>query len=335
VELVFDTASLSDADPLIKNRLAGLIKNGLVTAFTVPGHTLRRGAGYLLAQVVAADRTASFATTSLHALGLNDGWGANDRGQTLWIREQRSIPINELEGYQQLAAASLEQLPPGMVEERWLTGELNGPLDAVGTKLLQYLRAMPSTKLEEMLARKVPLQRVLYEDRYLFSPLSMAALGSILRALLEVRNGTDWPKIDVVTQTPKTQRFDPLQRQKVGSHPSHDWDPTVNRVELFAEYCPQIGVPNVSWTERKKHETNHRRSLRLQWADGSSFRLLLDEGVGFLGTERHTAFDFTKPIAKQATALAALGASPVTNRSSQTSIYVSRVLGPGEEGTAG
>jgi DEAD/DEAH box helicase domain-containing protein len=335
VELLFEAKVLVAADALIKNRLAGLIKNGLVTAYAVSSPSLARGTGFLLAEVVAGGRTTSFATTSVHALGLDEGWGANDRGQTLRVQQDRAVSIDEFEGTQQLTAASLEQLPPGMVEERWLAEELNGPLQDVGAKLLLYLRAMSSTKLDEMLARNVPLQRVLYEDRYLFTPLTMAVLGSVLQALLRVRNGAEWPIIDVITQTPKTSGFDPLRRQQLGRYLGHEWDPTVNRADLFAAYCPQIGVPNVSWTERKKFDTNHRRSLRLEWADGSSFRLLLDEGVGFVQTDRQVAFDFTQPVAKQAIALAALDNVGVKNRAAQTSVYVSRVLGPGEEGAAG
>lgn len=322
VELIVEEGALKAVDPILRSRLAGLVENDILSVLTVPEPSLRRGNGFLLAELVGASRSISFGVTDRAALAVGEGWATGGQAQVVNARSASTGSAAQLTGQRVVTPEQLRVLPPGMVKLTQLNNEMAGKAAEFGRRFVSHLRAVTSGALDEALKGPHALSKITYEDRYLRSPLTVLLLTSMLSELVRLRSGDKWPQVTVVT--------DQMRPRATIAPPrfvNSDWEVgATSRGEVFEACCASSGIANVQWVERPHADSNHWRALTLEWSDGSRFLVTLDEGLGFLRTKFPSRWDFSKSASAQGVALAAMGDLLVEHRGGKTVLYVSSLI---------
>jgi hypothetical protein len=194
-----------------------------------------------------------------------------------------------------LAPARLRQVPAGTLREIVVKGQLNGPIEGLGERFWSLVTpAIP--QLQERFDRKSPLAAVEYRDRYLSSPLNVLLLSKILESI-----ATRFGKPSVLVETVDTVKTS-FQRPSVLQH---DWHYREHRNKVIQALLGGFSR-TLEIRELPHRKTQHARDLTLRWADGTSWSVRLDHGIGFLRPRRVVSFDFEAPPETQSQRLVAL-----------------------------
>jgi hypothetical protein len=81
-------------------------------------------------------------------------------------------------------------------------------------------------------------------------------------------------------------------RQNAPTFLSQDWESLQHRDYVLRRLIERIGFASRLET-RVLHELPHDRTLQIQWQDGGSIVLHLDQGLGFWTTRQRIPFAFT------------------------------------------
>jgi hypothetical protein len=149
---------------------------------------------------------------------------------------------------------------------------------------------------EAQLTGPARLLKVVYQDRYIQSPLNARLLVEVLR-VLKARAGTSW---DQKTRTIlRTTGKKSLQGNQYQCH--HDWvkeqqEPILKH--LLAAFGPfdLVYPPSME----------HARRLILVWDDGKNMKIALDQGLSFVQLHPSSAFPFERDVPGQASAVLAI-----------------------------
>jgi hypothetical protein len=166
-----------------------------------------------------------------------------------------------------------------------ITDQLDGSISSFGDRastaicgLLQQVGIAPDDRVAAMI----------YEDRYLKSPLSLRLCLDTLGRLRGPGAGAD-----LVRLTVRTFALDPSAR--AGQFLDGDWRKEDDRSVVAAALAKSRGLA-LDW--RLGHPP-HGRRLELQFASGAAAEVLLDQGFGAWRGDRGAAFDFQRPPARQ------------------------------------
>ena len=172
--------------------------------------------------------------------------------------------------------------------------QLDGAITEFGDRFWQLLAKPPSPFLAWIKAHP-RLQCVEYDDRYLFSPLTVALLGSTLTSLARLLKR----KLPVRIRT---------QNQRSGGsiygapyHLHHDWSQAATRDAVLSEFL--VRDCDVTLETAASRDLPHARMLRLVAETGERLEILLDQGFGYWRSSPSCPFDFTQLSRNQATAL--------------------------------
>lgn len=191
------------------------------------------------------------------------------------------------------AAVALDSLLP-VSGTRYieLTRELDGDLIGFGARFATLLA--PNVRAA---GGNGPIERIIYNDRYLQTPLSVRLLVNAVQGLHK-SFGSEGPlEVDVVTN-----RLRPNERQPFA--PDHDWQFAEDRDEVL------LGLLEAAGFSGKLDDRNaaHGRVMTLHFAQKQSVRIILDQGFGPWRTPSFARFDFGADIAKQVTNLSRFNA---------------------------
>ena len=197
-------------------------------------------------------------------------------------------PIQQKDLQANRGSCAVEQIAGGEITSvmnfgAWLWGRLHLTL----TKHLGF----------DPVAERRPLTRVQFSDRYCLSPLTVALLYRMLRQLKEFY-GESWgtPAVTVqLSNEPKSS----LQT-KVWE----DWALPSEREKAARALLTCLGPVQVFTRDKKLMA--HARSLRLEFKDGSTLTIWLDQGLGFLraeGNDSSLIFPFRGSVEEQKNAL--------------------------------
>ena len=244
-----------------------------------------------LAELYSPTRTLAFAAKSSDALVPAQDWGV--AGESAHVVRGPSAGIKELK---RVDPAALYGPPPGAADMSELGNALRGPIDTLGSAFWnQIFDASP--RLETELRRATRVQEVVYQDKYVCSPLVARLLLEVLAHLVSIGgNAFLGTRFQIVTTPPTKSRFAPRW--------VHDNWKTAREAEaaivrLFASRPIEVQV-----IHSKAKRFPHERTLQITWEDGRSWRCHLDHGFGFMRTTRQVAHDFHASADLQGTALA-------------------------------
>lgn len=157
--------------------------------------------------------------------------------------------------------------------------ELDGLVDGFGKKLLDRLCNKVSGPLFE---GNADINKVIYRDRYLNSPLPVSLLLDFIGAIKDMQQKRwDNPIIEIVT-------IDLTDDSRCNAPPSqvfHNWQSSLVREKAIKAGFEQRGM-NAVVRCLPKHLASHARTLEIGMADGCKLKLWLDQGFGYWTSPR-------------------------------------------------
>jgi hypothetical protein len=166
-----------------------------------------------------------------------------------------------------------------------VTNELNGPMTTFGYRFWELL-ARPPSPLLIWIKTHPRLEQVVYSDRYLFSPLAVGLLCSVLNALA-IQLGVRLP-VQIWTQDQRPGKI----FTGLPYYFHHDWHNNKERdaaiIGLISKYC------EVDLRSLPIRELPHARMIRLIAHNGDRLEVLLDQGFGYWATQPNLLFDFSQ-----------------------------------------
>ena len=147
------------------------------------------------------------------------------------------------------------------------------------------------------MSRGEPIREVVYQDRYVRSPLVARLVSEIFGELIAMADDVmSGARLRIVTTPPDKPR---RTRRWV----QDDWaagQDTKKAIErLFSAKSMTINV-----TLRDIKRTPHERECRIVWESGSVWRCHLDHGFGFLKATEQVPHPFSESTERQGTGLA-------------------------------
>lgn len=318
VELLVPSPVLAKLDAASRNRLAAWADAKLARVFEVPADAAVAGSGWIVAEVGAGGQHVRFAALDEDALAPGPLWGVGAESARV-VRARNPGALGPLPpNAHPRAGAELRTKPKGAVLALTVGQGLAGPVESFGDRFWEAVLAS-APEVGSRLAAGFPIQEVGYTDRYLRNPLALRLFMEVARVLRQrAREAMDPATIRLLTI--------PIHQVKKGAHLGTDWKPKDDRGAVFTSLLAECGFQGVLEVHAKD-QTPHARELKLVWADGTSWRLRLDEGLGFLRAAGNPAFDFDKTEGEQGTQLALVSFTVAVENDSH--LYVFGIHEPG------
>ena len=247
---------------------------------------------YIVAELHGPDRRLAYATQSADALVPGEDWGVSGesahvvRGQADWPAEVlTSVPIQDLRGS-----------PAGRLTEVLLADELRGSIHNVGQAFWSKILA-DAPEIAQRLRADYPIKEVVYQDRYVRSPLVAILVAEMFLGLARLAGTTsDNAKYRIVSTRPRRRTHKPR-------YISHDWQ-TVGQTKAGIEALFKTKKMKLDVVLRDIKYVRHPRECRISWEDGGSWRCRLEQGFGFLRTSSTVTHNFEDSPNKQGSELA-------------------------------
>ena len=178
--------------------------------------------------------------------------------------------------------------------------ELNGRIEGFGSRFWTHVLER-CRGLEVQFEQKDPLKRVSYSDRYITTPWALVLLREILLDLVRQRRADPRTELEVLTRDLRN----PYRPGRVAVSVSDSFQDDAARESVFDEAMGS-GRGSVCWSGQRRLEVGlapHFRELRLEWKDGSTWSLFLDQGVGYWQCRPRAEFPFKSTGEEQVTRL--------------------------------
>lgn len=232
----------------------------------------RCGEGWLLAESIEA-KVRRWAGDQEAGLHFNERWGAVESMLMSTLIDQPA-PLEA----ESLAAEAL-RLHVGAEGDRELEvgGELNGPLNGFGSRFWSYLES-EHRGVATLLDSTSVITAIHYEDRYLFSPLSIRLLFELIKGLRREVGVERWSAPVIQVDTLASKRL----HGRRGAPPRFLWDDWYDqekRHQVIGELLGNLGGE----LRLNCQETRQSHARRLEVEFGREGRLVLrfDQGVGY------------------------------------------------------
>ena len=299
VDIVLAGVAASTLDEADRQLLASLADHPNVHLHTL-NRPVRCGAGWLLAETLGVP-AQRWALGDQAALAFNSTWGD---GAPLITAEQAILDAGE-----PLPAEALRiQKTDGGDREIELHHDLDGPLQGFGQRLWKYIAGQHEASRSLLDDEEESVVAVAYQDRYLFTPLSVALLLEVVRGLHATIGQFRWASNELeVTTTKRRSAGDNAARNRVWS----DWLDLDLRDQVMRAAFNELGfVTRLRVGDTAT--TSHGRLLEVDWSSGKRLTLRLDQGVSYwraatVGNRVVGNFDLnSQPAAAQGKQLALL-----------------------------
>jgi DEAD/DEAH box helicase domain-containing protein len=172
--------------------------------------------------------------------------------------------------------------------------DLAGSVSGVGKRFVEKL-VSHSPELALRLDGTKALKKIDYSDRYLVTPALMRIFLSSAAALRDASGAGRIP-VCVDTSRPQDQRGLARHAREVGDN----WPEDVDVAAVFQRAASKVNLGG-TLELRDRRNMDHARILALEWSDGVKWEVHLDEGFGFLRTDRRAPLHpFERSPAEQA-----------------------------------
>ena len=313
-----DAASLDLLPPAVANSFASLIEATKIEVYAVENLARSLVPHGLIAEVHGVSSVARWATTQVIAKIPGDCWGTGD-GENQTVRVSVDKPAYPATG-KLVSALSLRRKVPGTLVEVAITSEFDGKIGSFGQKFWEMLRIrMP--ELDSRLSSSSPLTRVRYVDRYLKSPLTVRLLREVLVGLAQSDVWVKGVKLDV-----ETAQLNQGRSRRSSWSLQGDWEYKDDREKVTCQVLSFDGF-SAEVKVRSNRDLAHARELKLEWKDGASWILRLDQGLGFWIERQPEPFPFGRNTEEQVRALLATTIHVVgRNKEHPSLLYLGEVV---------
>ena len=265
--------ALSEADRYL---LASMADHPHITIMTVPDSERSNG-GWLLAETIGG-HSIRWAMGNESAMVFGPEWGS------------MLAPLVRAESEGSLAVTgevcTAEMIRPVASNsgdrEIEIAHELDGYLQGFGSRFWQHIATNHPDFQTILKGPGNRIDSVIYRDRYLYSPLSVALLVELIKGLKSEMSSIakSLAEIQVITTNPRTNEGY-WSRNKVWSN----WPNGETRNEVMKCMLQELGI-GASIKVGDNLTTDHARVLEIELSSGSTLSVRLDQGVGYWRGER-------------------------------------------------
>jgi len=227
------------------------------------------------------------ATHDARSLCANEDWGTRSTdGDSPLVRLRTPDPLPSLT-VQPVAVAQMLPVQQAAIAYCGVSGIRGTVVSCARQFWDQLTTAAPRI---ETIFQTAP-EKIVYQDRYLHSPLNARVLYEILRRF----GGQMKPQLEIITMQPEDKNLygDIRSPQRI----NQDWTHSDTLKGVLEELFRESFRCNVSTRPRRNVE--HARRLELLWPTGR-VQLHLDNGIGFLDPQTEVRHDFRANWAQQA-----------------------------------
>ena len=290
VRLLAPSGTVSKISPEVAYPLGALLEGASLEMIEVD-----QSAPKLIAQVGGSQGYTSWALTTDHGGVPGPMWGDVADGDGLCVRAREVGSLPELSGNPIPGGDLLRAATPVGTQVTRVRSELDGKLSSLGSRLLELL-AKESPHLRQKLDSGAMVTAIRYTDRYLRSPLAVGAFCSLAEALAAAAPAAmESAKVIVRTEQLPTYGRPPANVDR-------DWQRSDSRRSVARSLLPSF-ADRVDLKEARRGDLQHARVLTIDWSDGTSWTIHLDQGFGYWRPTRPQPFPFERPPASQAKAL--------------------------------
>ncbi len=271
VDVLISGIALNSLDEADRHLLASLADNPQVSLYSADALPAC-GGGWVVAETNAHPaRRWAFSEKTALIFGL--GW-ADSAGPL--ITTHQGISLTDI-GKRLL---SEEIRPVGIVDgdkEIEIHHELDGPLQGFGRRLWDRVASEHQATKNLFDQKDDDVRSLLYNDRYLFTPLSVALLTEVVGGLKDVVGFERWA-VDRCQIVTTNCRLDGGGRAK--NTVWSNWHETVVRDENLKSTFEYVGI-EATVSSVDSATTSHGRLLEVEFASGRMLTLRFDQGVSY------------------------------------------------------
>lgn len=306
VVILIPRAGISSANETDLLLLASLADHPRINILTLP-KALQAERGVVLAEVVSKWGSTRWATGDLLAASFDQNWGKTEEPL---IKGMKLVPL-VLDGQRVSSTEMRPKHNDGGDREIVIHHELDGPLMGFGDRFWSLvINQHPATK-ELINSSNNEVAGIRYQDRYLFTPASIALLADIVIGLRnQIGNGGWSNQVLAIATTQQRTTGEYRSRNLVWA----DWPDFQLRDQVIMELFEKLSL-NVELQVASKAEVQHGRLLEVNFINGKQLKLRLDQGVSYWravssgpGGYESVKFDFSLPVKDQSVRVAALKA---------------------------
>jgi DEAD/DEAH box helicase domain-containing protein len=232
----------------------------------------KSGLGWLVAETTSSpSRRWAFKEES--SLVFGPGWADSEdplittaQGSQLLelgvkISSEEIRPVKELEGDREIE----------------IHHELDGALQGFGKRLWDLIESEHSTTKNILNNPDDDVLKVLYSDRYLFTPLSVALLAEVINSLREIVGAGRWAVETMGIVTANCRSFG---ENKSKNTVWADWHDTSVRDSVVKSTFEYMGIESTV-TADSISKTGHGRLLEVEFLSGVKLTVRFDQGVSY------------------------------------------------------
>lgn len=310
--LVVPDRLLGSLSPEVSGVLASLIEATSASLLGASGREPYPASPGVVAELGGPKRRIGWATNDDRARTPNDLWGSRGNGAAL-VRCEDAVTAPQPNLGRAVPPEELRRRNETHTEIKVRT-ELDGAIEGLGRRFWSLLeRGVPGLRAR---LSNGELASVSYTDRYIQSPWTVRLTAELLRGL------------SAYSAFSKTKTVVSIRTVRGGGRPGYstltvrdDWPASPERKAVTEGVLRSLGE-RISLEMHERRAVEHFREVSLKWADGSSWHVRLDQGVGFLEPVGAIPFSFTADADSQLRLLSALKAE--ARASGSTVLYAGR-----------
>ena len=246
----------------------------------------------VLAELFGGGRTLTFGALSEDALTPGENWGASGKTAHVVRGTLATVPAT----LPPVEPADLRGPPSGTVDRVILSHGMRGSVNTFGSAFWSEIQAV-APGLAERISRGQRIQEVVYQDRYVRSPLVARLVLEMFDELVSIAGGAmAETRLRIVTTPPDRPA---RSRRWV----QDDWA-TGQEAKKAIERLFSTKSMSIDIALRDIKQTPHERECRVAWDDGGTWRCHLDHGFGFVRAAQQVPHPFSASTERQGTALA-------------------------------
>jgi len=271
VDIVIPDLALSSLDEVDRYLLSSLADHPDISLYKI--NVLPKiGSGCLIAETTSSpSRRWAFKEESPRVFGL--GWADTEeplitttQGTQLlelgvMVTSEEIRPAKELEGDREIEVHH----------------ELDGALQGFGQRLWDLVATEHSATNNILNNKNDDILKVLYSDRYLFTPLSVALLGEVISSLREIVGQGRWAvdKMQIVTANCRS-----FGENRSKNTVWADWHDTSVRDAVVQSTFDYMGI-ETTVEAGSISATGHGRLLEIEFVSGVKLTIRFDQGVSY------------------------------------------------------
>jgi DEAD/DEAH box helicase domain-containing protein len=300
VSVAITKDSLSKLSEYDRYSLAALADHPGASIHVIVSVPLRNGA-ITVAEVGRANGCVAWACSDAAITKAAEGWGTSPA--PLVIGNSTATKMNE--------ACSPSSLRPAVVlggdADISIQHQLDGDIQSFGLRFWKFVSQIHPASKKVLENSGATVMSLTYSDRYLFTPVSVALLHSVVAGLKQVISPERFGIPDIFINTTAVRQDG---QRWLGGKVFADW-PTSQMRDAVAELALQsFGSVKISNPDKLQHS----RVLELSFSTGEVLALRLDQGLSYWrvsswskGGTKGTWYDFANPnTATQAKAVASM-----------------------------